>query len=161
MRDSLDQADGSVPAFGPVACAPEVIVGVNLGDVLVHGVDLSRALSRKWVVGAADATAVLTAVFDILPAFVDATAAGDFTATYALTLRKGPSFGFVFDNGALTIQRDRPAHAHCRLLASPVALLLSSYGRVPVWRTALTGQVLAYGRKPWLALRFNGLFLPP
>jgi hypothetical protein len=161
MRESLETADGLVPAFGSVECTPDVILGVNLGDVLVHGLDLSRALGRKWVLDAADAIAVLDAVVEILPAFVDTNAASGLTATYAVTLRNGPSFGFMFDNGELTIERNRPAHADCRVLASPVGLLLTSYGRVPVWRTAITGQVLAYGRKPWLAFRFTGLFLAP
>lgn len=161
MRATLDTASGAVPAFGHLACAPEIILGVNLGDVLVHGLDLSRALGRRWVIDAPDAVAVLRAVFEIVPDFVDPEAARGLTATYGLRLRGGPSFGFSFHDGILDVQQYRPAHADCRMLASPVALLLTSYGRVPVWRPALTGQIVAYGRKPWLAPRFNGLFLPP
>jgi hypothetical protein len=45
-------------------------------------------------------------------------------------------------------------------VADPVTLLLVSYGRMPLGRALLRGGMLAWGR-PWLGLRFKGMFFNP
>jgi hypothetical protein len=42
-----------------------------------------------------------------------------------------------------------------------VTFLLVVYGRMPVWRALLRGEIVAKGRRPWLGLRFKGLFFNP
>jgi hypothetical protein len=42
-----------------------------------------------------------------------------------------------------------------------VTLLLVSYGRMPLGRALLRGGMLAWGRRPWLGLRFKGMFFNP
>jgi len=43
----------------------------------------------------------------------------------------------------------------------PVTFLLVGYGRMPLGRALLRGGVLAWGRRPWLGLRFNDHFANP
>ena len=49
----------------------------------------------------------------------------------------------------------------CVISADPVTFLLVVYGRMPLGRALLRGGMLAWGRRPWLALRFKDLFFNP
>jgi hypothetical protein len=42
-----------------------------------------------------------------------------------------------------------------------VALLLVSYGRISQWRPALTGKMVAWGRRPWLGLFLTHYLVRP
>jgi hypothetical protein len=45
--------------------------------------------------------------------------------------------------------------------ADPVALLLVAYGRQTQWIPAVTGKLVAWGRKPWLGLRLVSYLVAP
>jgi hypothetical protein len=45
--------------------------------------------------------------------------------------------------------------------ADPVTYLLVGYGRRSPWPAIARGGILAWGRMPWLALRFASLFAQP
>ena len=49
----------------------------------------------------------------------------------------------------------------CVISADPVTYLLVVYGRMPLGRALLRGGMLAWGRRPWLGLRFKDLFFNP
>jgi hypothetical protein len=49
----------------------------------------------------------------------------------------------------------------CVISAHPVTYLLVVYGRMPLGRALLRGRMLAWGRRPWLGLRFKDLFFNP
>lgn len=161
LRAVLAETGAPIRAFGDLAATPDVLLGVNLGDVLIHGLDISRGLGSRWALGARDAVTALRRVMEIVPSFVNREAARGLRATYGLTIRGGPSWGLTFDDATLTVRGGRPSRADCRLQASPVGFMLSSYGRRSQLRTALSGQIIAYGRKPWLAMRFNDLLVSP
>ena len=62
--------------------------------------------------------------------------------------------------GRLTVDAD-DGPVDCHVSADPVALLLVSYGRQSQWVPALTGKLLAWGRKPWLGLRLTRYLVTP
>ena len=128
--------------------------------MLIHGWDVATALGRPWPIEPGDAGLVASSVMEVVTHFVDPTAAG-FTSTFGLHLRGGPAFTLAFNDGALTARAGRPQKADCRVSAEPVAYLLSAYGRIPVLRVALTGKVVAYGRRPWLAFKLGSLLRTP
>ena len=45
--------------------------------------------------------------------------------------------------------------------ADPVALLFVVYKRRSQWPAIFTGQLVAWGRRPWLAFSFAGRFCRP
>jgi hypothetical protein len=53
------------------------------------------------------------------------------------------------------------APVDCVISADPVTYLLVCYGRMPLSRALLRGGIIAQGRRPWLGLRFKGLFVNP
>jgi hypothetical protein len=140
---------------------PASIVGIQTGDTLTHGWDIATTLGRRWVIDPADACLSLSAVIPVLASFVDEEVARGFSATYGLRLRGGPEFTFTFADGSLTTVEGRPTRADCRLSVEPVAYLLTGYGRVPVWRTAIRGRLASYGRRPWLGLKLTSLLRNP
>jgi hypothetical protein len=49
--------------------------------------------------------------------------------------------------------------AGMHLSADPVVFLRNAYGLISNARAALTGGIVVYGRRPWLAVRFAKLFV--
>ena len=138
---------------------PAAIVGILTGDMFVHSWDMATALGGTWTINPPDACLSVAAAVPILTHFVDEEAAQGFSATYGLQLRGGPAFTLEFADGHLTALEGRAPHADCRMSAEPVAYLLTAYGRVPVWRPAIRGQLVSYGRRPWLGLKLSSLFV--
>jgi hypothetical protein len=134
-------------------------MGLLVGDTLVHGWDIATALGCTWVIDPADACLAFSAIVPVMSAFVDEKAARGFSATYGVQLRGGPAFTLAFADGRLSAIEGRPPRADCRMSAEPVANLLTAYGRVPVWRPAIRGRLLSYGRRPWLGLKLPSLLV--
>ena len=134
--------------------------GIYLGELVVHAVDLARTTGRGWTVDRDDALDVAYGLVPILPAFVDPDGAKGFTGTFELRLRGGAPITMSFRAAALTVTRNG-ARPDCKISADPAAFLLVGYGRQSQWGPILRGKMMASGRKPWLALRFNSLLLNP
>ena len=134
---------------------------VLLGELLVHSLDLSRGLGRKHSVPAADARLVLAGVTTLLPEYLDPAAAGALRATLDLRIRGGSRTFIWVHDGVLEVG-DAPAeHVDCHVSADPVAFLLVSYGRQSHWRAALSGDLVAWGRRPWIVLQLPALLRTP
>ncbi len=140
---------------------PEVLVGLVVGDILVHGWDLATAVGRNWVIDPPDACLSFSAAVPVMAHFVDQDAARGISATYCVRLRGGPTFTLLFADGTLTTAENRPSRADCRMSVDPVAYLLTAYGRVPVWRQVIRGRLVGYGRRPWLGLKLTSLLRNP
>lgn len=135
--------------------------GIYLGELCVHALDVSRVLKKRWSMDRDDAVRIIAGLVPILPRFVDEATARNFTATFELRLRKGPSLMLSFDDGAMAVAAKDGQRADCVINADPASFLLVGYGRVSQWGPILRGKLLAAGRKPWLALKFNTLLVNP
>src|SRR5262245_40647815 len=110
----------------PVRTIAELV----LGDVLVHGWDLSRATKHDWTISRADALRAMEGIAEVAPHFVDAENARDFRGTYCIRLRGGATYSFAFDRGTLTVDRNAAERVDCRISADPKTFLLTTYGRI-------------------------------
>jgi hypothetical protein len=90
--------------------------------------------------------------------FLDEAKVRDLRATYGLHLRGGRSFTFTFEDGKLAVTDGIRGRVDCRVSADPRSLVLVLYRRSNQWAQIGRGGLFAYGRKPWLALRFADLF---
>jgi uncharacterized protein (TIGR03083 family) len=150
-----------VPFYGGLTIGLAAQSAILLGEFVVHGYDVARSIGRPWPIEAAHARLIVAAVTAVLPRYVDRTSAAGLTATYEIRLRGGPSFQVRFDRGTAMVGPSQPGAADCRLTVDPVTFLLVAYWRRSQWPGILRGQLRAWGRRPWLGPRFQGLFMRP
>ena len=137
------------------------VTSIDLGEVLVHGYDIAKAAGRAWPIDAHDARLVLPAALRLVPSYVNPKTAHGHTGGYDLRIRGGPRVVVRFREGIATLEEPDGGPVDCHILANATALLLVLYGRVSQWGPIAKGQLLAWGRRPWRALRFKQLFRNP
>lgn len=137
------------------------LIALLIGEALVHGRDLARALDRRWPIAPEPAVAVLGALAAVTPHFVDPRGAAGLAATYDVRIRRGPAWTYRFDRGALAVAPGSPERADCHLSADAATFLLVSYGRLTPWGAALAGRITSWGRRPWLGLRMSAALRTP
>lgn len=148
-----------VTPLGPMS--REVLGSYLLTHMLGHGYDLARALGRPHMIDRTRVELSLPFLITAMPRVADATTTARLTAGYAIRLWGGARFGVTFTDGAVTVTPRPPARPDCTILIEPVTFLLMALGRIGPNGAMARGRVFARGRKPWLALRFPGLFKAP
>lgn len=133
--------------------------GTFLGELIVHGRDIARAVGADWPIEPAMVPLVYVGLHQVLPGWVDPHGAAGHTATYQLKLRGSSVYVYEFTNGRLEVDPAQPRPVDVHISADPVIALLTSYCRVGQVGPALTGKVLVWGRRPWLATSLRGRFL--
>jgi len=153
-----DDGDRTVPFFAMQHTAAGV-GGVLLGELLVHGMDLAAAVGAPWSIRPDQALAITRGLLPSVPNSVDAAVAARATGTYHLHLRGGDHWTIAVRDGRVAIEAGRPWRADLHVSAEPVAFLLVGYQRMSRGRAALAGRMVAWGRRPWLAIPFGKLFV--
>ncbi|MER7834764.1 maleylpyruvate isomerase family mycothiol-dependent enzyme [Streptomyces sp. NPDC096040] len=161
--DALATAvDGPAPVtpLGPMDRS--VLASYLLTHMLGHGYDLARALRRPHMIEAERVALCMPFMLSVMPAVADGSAVAGLTARYTIRLRGGAgAFGVTLADGAVRVAAGPLERPDCTILIDPVAFLLIALGRRNPWLAMARGQVLATGRKPWLAPRFPTLFTSP
>jgi len=139
------------------------VTALLLGEMLIHGYDVAQASRRSWFIAPDDAGLVLRGGLTILPYFVDRAAAAGVRASFDIRLRgkDGLRLCLAFDDGSVNVAFGCTESVDCHLSADPATFLLLMYGRQGPLRSALTGKVIAWGRKPWLAFYMQSLVQRP
>ena len=137
-----------------------------LNELVVHGRDIAVAGGVPWPIERATAVLVLEGfLFPSLDglgrAMVDQQAAAGVRACYQVHLRGGGSTFVCFDDGDLAVGPTRPARVDCHLSVDPAAFLLVAWGRISQWPAIGKGQLLAWGRRPWLGLKLRSMLRNP
>ncbi|MGH3787954.1 MAG: hypothetical protein ACRDRG_15695 [Pseudonocardiaceae bacterium] len=138
-----------------------------LNETVMHGYDIAHAAGRKWRINPAHASLVVRQFF--VPVmqtcdprtFVNAEKAAGLQATYQLRLRGGGRLNWVFDDGSLTVEEPPARPVDCPILADPAAFFMVFWERQSQWNAIAKGQLIAWGRKPWLGLNFRSLIRNP
>jgi uncharacterized protein (TIGR03083 family) len=153
--------DGVVAWHGGISMSLPAFLGAAVGEFLVHGRDLARTLGQPWPIKRADAQPVVDFFNAVAPFIVDADRSKGRDATFEVRFRGHETSSFVFQNGKLSVTEGPSRRAHVHMSLDPVAFLLVGYKRIGLTVPIITGRALAWGRRPWLALRFPGLFETP
>jgi uncharacterized protein (TIGR03083 family) len=169
LADRLERGTASLLSLCPSGQSPARFfdlksdctsaIALYVEELLVHGLDVARAVGRSWLITHDDAVIAIGALTVPLPKFVDPKTTSRLRATYELRLRGGPTCAMAVADGAVTFSPGPARKADCRISADPVSFLLTGAERESQWRALLTGKMLAYGRKPWLALCFKKIFV--
>ena len=152
------------PWYGPEVALPAgSLLALAVSELLVHGHDLARAVGgdlRPSAATAASATAVAAAVMsEMLPRILDERTAAGFTGSFEIRVRGGERFVLQIADGRARSDTADGRDVDCVLSLSAYHALLMGYDRVPAWRVIASGKAWAFGRRPWLGLRFDQLFL--
>ena len=92
------------------------------------------------------------------PAFVDpGKVAALPDGTYHLRFRGGNDYTYRVTGGRLEIEDGRNGKADAVMSAAPETFAMISLGRGNQIAAALTGKVVAYGRKPWRLLALGNI----
>ncbi len=151
--------DLEVEPFTGVVVRTSTMLGIELGEVLVHGYDIARAAGLPWPIDRRHAAVALASLLPMYPFVVDHAEAEGFTASFDLRMRGNGAAVLVFENGTLGIEGPSPRKFDFHLSVDPAAYLLLAYERIPMWKPIAQGKMLAWGRRPWLAARLQDLFI--
>lgn len=138
-----------------------------LNELVVHGRDIALADGQPWPISRTDGALVvcgflLPALGVLGPVMVDQRAAAGVRTTFDVRMRGGCRVVMRFDDGDLKVA---PALAgdriDCHISADPVAFLLVAWGRISQWQAIGRGQLLGWGRRPWMGLSLRKLLRNP
>jgi uncharacterized protein (TIGR03083 family) len=160
----LDEFGDDQPSYrfhGGQRVRADVAAGILLGELVVHGHDIARALHAPCPYSDAMSSSSNRASPPSYRAGSTPDRAANHTATYEVQLRGQGTHGFAFHHGALTMNPPGPWHPDVVISAEPATFLLVVYKRRSQWPAILTGKITARGRRAWLAPTFANRFHQP
>lgn len=148
--------DEPVAWHGGALLSPASFAAVVGSEGIVHGYDIAAAENRYVPIDVGHAGLIMANSLHLLPLYLDSNAAGGLQATFDVRFKGGERRFLSLRDGRLTVQLDGE-RADCVILGDPETFLLVGYNRIGQWKPALTGKMVTWGRKPWLALKLPQL----
>ncbi|RDH76505.1 maleylpyruvate isomerase family mycothiol-dependent enzyme [Mycolicibacterium moriokaense] len=158
---AADAADESaaIPTANGLVLSPPTMTSLLLGEQLIHGFDIARALGARWDLDTHEARLVIPGALSVAPRYLRPSAAAT-RVSFELRIRGANAYRMAVDRGTAVVT-GAGAKSDCVITADPVAFLLLCYGRISPWSPILRGKLRAGGRKPWLAMKFATLMTSP
>lgn len=127
--------DREFPFHGGVTTTMTPALHVVLGEFVIHGYDIARAIDRPWSIS--DQEAMLLVPGDLIGAWLRP---GVPDERYLLRLGTQPPISFAIAGGRLVVAPtdDSDDTADAVAAADPVELVLTFYGRIPTTDPVLT-----------------------
>ena len=164
LTDAASSRDGDprVAWHNGLSTPISTLLALMVGEAMIHGYDIARAHRRRWHIPSAWAETTLRGILQVAPLYFLPERSAGLHARFEMRLRGIETRAlFTITDDELQISEPGGGRAHCYISGEPTALLLLLYGRTGPLRPALTGHVVAWGRKPWLAFRVLRLFRNP
>lgn len=161
VLDGFGEAQPTFTFHGGEQVGADVSLGILLGELVVHGSDIARALNHPWPIDPGHVELIQQGLTPVLPGWLDTNRTGSHTGAYEVRLRGQGTHRFSFHDGRLTMNPPAAWRPDAVISADPATFLLLVYKRRSQWPAILTGRVTAWGRRPWLALSFAGRFHQP
>jgi hypothetical protein len=131
-----------------------------LNELTVHGRDIALAAGVPWPISRGHASLIVQgflfpSLHTLGRAMVDQEKAGKARARLEVRLRGDGRVWLRFHDGDLSVEPSPQGPVDCHLSVDPSAFLLVAWGRTSQWPAIARGQLLAWGRKPWLGVRLR------
>jgi len=158
VRSFIDEVRGHDPAeaislWQARPGRPGVVAGLAVMELLVHGDDIARASKRPWPIPADAARAACLQSAWVLPWALDPAKAEGVDASWVVRFRGGGARWFRIHHGTAEVDEWRGQSTDCTISVRPSSMLLVMFGRRRRWREIVKGNLLAWGRRPWIAAR--------
>jgi len=164
LTDAASSPDGDprVAWHAGLSIPISTVLALMVGEAMIHGYDIARALGRRWHIPSAWAETTFRGMVDVVPLYFLPERSAGLLARLEMRLRGIETRAlFTVTDDELQISEPGGGRADCYISGEPMAVLLLMYGRTGPLRPTLAGHVVAWGRKPWLAFRFLRLFRNP
>ena len=135
-----------------------------LNELTIHGLDIARAEGVPWPVDKGHATLIVQgflfpALHTLGRSLVVQEKAGN--ARFEVRLRGDGRAWLCFADGNLSVEASPQGPVDCHLSVDPAAFLLVAWGRTSQWPAIARGQLLAWGRRPWLGMQMRSWLRNP
>lgn len=152
--------DPLVQPFEGVEVPLSTLLGIELGELLVHGFDIANAAGLGWRISPEAALLTLQAYLPLLPFVLDRGRARGLRLALEIRVRgMRPMVVSIADQRLAVHRANRGARVDAHMAVSPVAYLLLTWNRVPAWKAIVRGQLLVWGRHPGRAAQLGDLML--
>lgn len=164
LRAQIEGYGDQMPTFrfhGGEQIRADIALGILLGELVVHGHDVARALGRPWPIDPGYVAVIVEGLSPVLPGWVRPGRIQGLTASFDVRLRGQASHVWAFRDGRLHVNPPRAGRIDVHISGDPAAMLLYIYAREPQWKLITTGRLAAWGRRPWLAFTLRSRFHTP
>ncbi|MEB3980979.1 maleylpyruvate isomerase family mycothiol-dependent enzyme [Mycobacterium sp. 663a-19] len=164
LADAASSRDGDprVAWHAGLSIPISTVLALMVGEAMIHGCDIARALGRRWHIPSPWADTTFRGMVQVVPLYFLPERSAGVHARLEMRLRGSETRAlFSIADGRLQIAGPNGERADCYISGEPGALLLLLYGRTGQLRPTVTGRVVAWGRRPWLAIRFPHMFRNP
>lgn len=162
LAELLEAGDEAMEIDTPMGRMQLPILGSYvLAHMVMHGVAIAKALGQANPMRRSHLQLMLPFFAYAMPKVLDQNNVGNLNACYLMHFRGGPDLALMFDDGELTVASAPTRRVDCHVLADPVAFVLVVTRLQSQYTAIAKGQLLTWGRKPWLALRLVGFFNVP
>jgi hypothetical protein len=161
LVDFARHVDGDpvVRPFEGVDVPLSTLLGVELGELLVHGYDIAKAAGLEWHIDTEAALLTLRSSLPLFPALLDTERARGVRLALELRVRGMQPVVVSIADEQLTVLTSGSHSVDAHLAVTPVVYLLLTWNRIPTWKPMLRGQLLIWGRRPWRAAELGNLML--
>ncbi|MBV8966050.1 MAG: maleylpyruvate isomerase N-terminal domain-containing protein [Mycobacteriaceae bacterium] len=157
--DSISTDDTAFPFHGGVMVSGLTGQTNWIGELLLHGQDIARAVKAPWEIAERDMLLVLRGVMEIIPAYLRTDVSADTDVMVAFTITAARPYLIHIHDG---VAEARPRRADDRpdaVLRAPASTLIQLlYQRIGPYRGTLHGLRVVGGRRPWKALKLQSYF---
>jgi uncharacterized protein (TIGR03083 family) len=132
-----------------------------LGEVLLHGHDIARAVKAPWALAERDMLLIARGLMQIGPAYMRTTIAPSTDICAAVLIPEARPYLIHIHDGVGEIRARRPNDRPDTVLRLPASVLTQLlYQRIGPFTAARHGLRVVGGRRPWLAFKLQSCFEP-
>jgi hypothetical protein len=132
-----------------------------LGELLLHGQDIARAVKSPWELNERDMLLIARGLMQIAPIFLRSETPASTDVCVALQVSEARPYLMRIMEGAVETRERRQSDRPDAVLRTPASTLTQLlYQRIGPFAATRRGLRVVGGRRPWLALKLQSYFIP-
>jgi uncharacterized protein (TIGR03083 family) len=133
-----------------------------LGELLMHGEDIARAVTAPWDIRERDMLLVVRGLMEVGHAYLRADVSAETDVCVAFRLPGARPYLIHIHDGFAEFRDLRPTDRPDAMLRGPASVIAQMfYGRIGLFAAARRGLLVVGGRRPWRAIKLMSYFEQP